>query len=50
MMLQHLGHSDAHDSIMEAIETTLRDSAELTPDMGGKASTERLGKAIAAKI
>jgi tartrate dehydrogenase/decarboxylase / D-malate dehydrogenase len=50
MMLQHLGHADAHDSIMEAIETTLRDSAELTPDMGGKASTERLGKAIAAKI
>ncbi|MBT5219270.1 MAG: tartrate dehydrogenase [Woeseia sp.] len=50
MMLQHLGHADAHDSIMGAIETTLRDSAELTPDMGGKASTERLGKAIAAKI
>jgi len=50
MMLQHLGHSGAHDSIMEAIEITLRERAELTPDMGGTASTERLGKAIAAKV
>jgi len=50
MMLQHLGHQDAHDSIMTAIENTLREGAELTPDMGGKADTERLGKAIAKNI
>jgi tartrate dehydrogenase/decarboxylase/D-malate dehydrogenase len=50
MMLQHLGHQDAHDSIMDAIENTLRESAELTPDMGGKANTESLGKAIAGNI
>jgi tartrate dehydrogenase/decarboxylase/D-malate dehydrogenase len=50
MMLQHLGHQDAHDTIMMAIENTLRESANLTPDMGGKATTAGLGKAIAAKI
>jgi tartrate dehydrogenase/decarboxylase/D-malate dehydrogenase len=50
MMLQHLGHQDAHDSIMDAIENTLRESADLTPDMGGKANTESLGKAIAKNI
>ena len=50
MMLQHLGHVNAHNSIMTAIEDTLRESANLTPDMGGKASTVELGKAIAAAI
>jgi tartrate dehydrogenase/decarboxylase/D-malate dehydrogenase len=47
MMLDHLDHPEAHDSIMTAIETTLRDGANLTPDMGGKADTQRLGKEIA---
>ena len=50
MMLQHLGHHDAHDGIMSAIENTLRERAHLTPDMGGRARTEELGKAIAAAI
>ena len=49
-MLQHLGHTDAHDTIMAAIENTLRESTNLTPDMGGKANTEGLGKAIEASI
>jgi len=50
MMLQHLGQQAAHDSIMSAIETVLREGAQLTPDMGGKAGTESLGKAIEASI
>jgi tartrate dehydrogenase/decarboxylase/D-malate dehydrogenase len=50
MMLDHLGHRDAHDSIMTAIENTLRDGTNLTPDMGGSADTQGLGKAIAASI
>ncbi len=50
MMLQHLGHNDAHDSIMQAVENVLRDRQSLTPDMGGTASTEQLGKAIADAI
>jgi len=50
MMLYHLGHRDAHDSIMTAIENTLRDGVNLTPDMGGNADTVGLGKAVAAAI
>lgn len=46
MMLQHLGHPEAHDTIMTAIENVLREGKHLTPDMGGKASTIELGKAI----
>jgi tartrate dehydrogenase/decarboxylase/D-malate dehydrogenase len=47
MMLQHLGHGGAHDSIMSAVESVLREGAQLTRDMGGQASTQELGKAIA---
>jgi tartrate dehydrogenase/decarboxylase/D-malate dehydrogenase len=50
MMLQHLGHQDAHDTIMQAVEDVLKDGGNLTRDMGGKASTEELGKAIEAAI
>lgn len=50
MMLRHLGFGEAHDSIMTAIENTLRESAQLTPDMGGRATTQNLGKAIAAAV
>ena len=50
MMLEHLGHQAAHDSILNAIENVLRESVQLTPDMGGSASTSLLGKAIEAAI
>ena len=50
MMLQHLGHRDVHDAILTAIESVLREGARLTPDMGGKATTKELGKAIATTI
>ena len=46
MMLDHLGHRDAHDAIVAAIETVLKDKTALTPDMGGKADTRILGQAI----
>lgn len=51
MMLDHLGHRDAHDAIITAIEGVLRDpSAPRTPDMGGKATTKELGDALASVI
>ena len=50
MMLQHLGHQAAHDDMVTAFENVLREGAHLTRDMGGKASTEELGKAIEAAI
>jgi len=50
MMLQHLGHQNAHDSIMQAIENVLADGDCMTADMGGTARTVVLGKAIAEAI
>lgn len=47
---RHCTLRDAHDSAMFAIEEVLRQGRDLTPDMGGKATTETLGKAIAALI
>lgn len=51
MMLDHLGEAEAGGAIMSAIETVLSSAnAPLTPDLGGTASTQDLGKAIAAAI
>jgi tartrate dehydrogenase/decarboxylase/D-malate dehydrogenase len=49
MMLDHLGRKDAGDAIVRAIETVLREGPR-TPDIGGKATTEDVGKAIASAI
>jgi tartrate dehydrogenase/decarboxylase/D-malate dehydrogenase len=45
MMLEHLGHKAAADAVLRAIETVLREGPR-TRDMGGKASTVELGKAV----
>jgi len=45
MMLQFLGHPNAHDAIMQAIETTLSRGPH-TPDLGGTATTSEVGDAI----
>ena len=51
LMLDHLGHADAAAAIVRAIEGVLADSrAPRTPDMGGKASTAELGRAIASAL
>lgn len=49
LMLQFLGHTDAHDAILRAIERTLIEGPR-TPDLGGTASTTDMGRAIAALI
>ncbi|OFC69206.1 tartrate dehydrogenase [Alteromonas confluentis] len=41
--------AEAHDAIISAIETTLKDDV-LTPDLGGTASTQALGDAIKANL
>jgi tartrate dehydrogenase/decarboxylase/D-malate dehydrogenase len=47
LMLDHLGQAEAGQAIFRAIETVLQSpDAPLTPDLGGKASTEDLGAAI----
>jgi len=53
LMLNHLGYPEAGQAVFNAIEKVLSAGpghAPLTPDIGGKASTEDLGKAIAAAI
>jgi tartrate dehydrogenase/decarboxylase/D-malate dehydrogenase len=49
MMLEHLGHKDAANAIVEAIETVLTEGPG-TRDIGGTASTDDVGKAIAAAL
>ncbi len=49
MMLDHLGHTEAAESVVRAIETVLQDGPK-TPDLGGKASTQDVGRAIAEAI
>ena len=50
MMLDHLGHGEAHDAIIKAIEDTIRERDNLTADMGGNASCEACGDAIAGRL
>jgi tartrate dehydrogenase/decarboxylase/D-malate dehydrogenase len=52
LMLEFLGHREAHDAILRAIETVLDPSSggPKIPDLGGSARTEDLGRAIAAAL
>ncbi len=49
MMLEHLGENEAAAAVMQAIETVLSEGPR-TPDLGGKASTVDMGKAIAEAV
>lgn len=46
MMLEHFGHQDAADAILGAIEAVLRDGPR-TRDLGGAATTQEVGRAVA---
>jgi tartrate dehydrogenase/decarboxylase/D-malate dehydrogenase len=49
MMFDFLGHREAHDDIVAAIEALLADAqAPRTPDLGGSAATADVGAALAA--
>ena len=52
MMLDFLGHRDAHDSVVRAIEVVLdpANGGPRTPDLGGRDSTEAVGRAIAGAL
>jgi tartrate dehydrogenase/decarboxylase/D-malate dehydrogenase len=50
MMLEHLGEVEAGAAILRAIETLLRDGGPRTRDMGGQASTQEVGKALAELV
>ncbi len=51
LMLDFLGHTAAHDAVVQAIEALLADAhAPRTPDLGGSAGTADVGRAIAEMI
>jgi tartrate dehydrogenase/decarboxylase/D-malate dehydrogenase len=51
LMLDFLGYKAASDAVVAAIERVLADKdAPKTPDLGGRATTADLGRAIAAQI
>ena len=52
MMLDFLGHREAHDAVLRAIEATLEPNsgAPRTADLGGRAGTADVGRAIAALL
>ncbi|MBI4885921.1 MAG: tartrate dehydrogenase [Acidobacteria bacterium] len=50
MMLDHLGERAAHDSILRAIERVIGDERVKTPDLGGRATTADMTKAVTGAL
>ena len=50
LMLQHLGETDGHDLIVQAISRVLAGAKVLTPDLGGEGTTKDLGDAVTAAL
>jgi tartrate dehydrogenase/decarboxylase/D-malate dehydrogenase len=50
LMLEHLGHPEAAADVMHAIERTLSDPAHHTADLGGRAGTAEVTRALVAAL
>jgi len=50
MMLEHLGERAAYDRILKAIEAVIADEKVRTPDLGGKATTVDMTRAVTAAM
>jgi tartrate dehydrogenase/decarboxylase/D-malate dehydrogenase len=50
MMLDHLGERAAHDGILRAIEAVIGDERVKTPDLGGRATTADMTRAVTAAL
>jgi tartrate dehydrogenase/decarboxylase/D-malate dehydrogenase len=50
MLLEHLGHQDAADAVVRAIEKLVEEGKTVTRDLGGKANTKEVGDTLAAMI
>jgi tartrate dehydrogenase/decarboxylase / D-malate dehydrogenase len=50
MMLEHLGEKKAADTLMRAVEQTTAEKSLHTPDLGGKATTAQVTKAMCERI
>jgi len=49
-MMDHLGHRDIHDTILGAVERVVAGGKIRTPDLGGKATTEEMSRAVVSEI
>jgi tartrate dehydrogenase/decarboxylase/D-malate dehydrogenase len=50
MMLAHLGHAEAAAAVEHAFASVLASGHNLTPDMGGKGTTQAMGEAVAQAV
>jgi homoisocitrate dehydrogenase len=50
MMLRHLGYERGADRIDNAVDQVMREGTALTPDLGGKGTTQGVLDAILKKI
>jgi tartrate dehydrogenase/decarboxylase/D-malate dehydrogenase len=50
MMLAHLGHAEAAAAVERAFASVLAAGRNLTPDMGGKGTTQAMGEAVALAV
>jgi len=50
MMLDHLGERTAHDRILASIESVLSQGQVKTPDLGGRATTAEMTKAVTSAM
>jgi tartrate dehydrogenase/decarboxylase/D-malate dehydrogenase len=50
LMLEHLGHPEASQAVVKAIERVVEEGKVLTRDLGGKATTAEVGQAVAAML
>ena len=50
MLLEHLGHAEAAQAVVAAIERVVADGKVLTRDLGGAATTNAVGEAVTALV
>jgi len=50
LMLDHLGHRDAHDRLLGAIERVVAGGAIKTPDLGGTSTTKQVTDAVVGEM
>jgi tartrate dehydrogenase/decarboxylase/D-malate dehydrogenase len=50
MMIEHLGYPEAARTIEKAVETVVAEGKVRTRDLGGEATTQQMGKAIAELV
>jgi tartrate dehydrogenase/decarboxylase/D-malate dehydrogenase len=50
MLLEHLGHAEAAQAVVAAIERVVADGKVLTRDLGGTATTNAVGEAVTALV